>query len=198
MYLFVWCVEAYLSILSRLSLFQPFIVVIYGSKHNHSCQISFMLLIYLFIYLFIWSIEADLVIFIDCLSLIYLIVWYIEAVLLILTDCINILYLSMWFIEANPVILQRFPPCYAFVYLFFYAFIHSYDLGMRPPGGNAYKLLILRALKISTLYKICIFQCMVRYFVWEFQRYPLKVHTKYLTHTLKDIHFIHRWQFKIF
>ena len=31
----------------------------------------------------------------------------------------------------------------------------------------------------------------------EFQRYPLKFHTKYLTHTLKDVQFIHKWKFKI-
>ena len=56
---------------------------------------------------------------------------------------------------------------------------------------NAQELLNLRALKISMLYKIHIFQCMSKIFCVEFQRVPLKFHTKYLTHTLKDIDFIH-------
>ena len=29
----------------------------------------------------------------------------------------------------------------------------------------------------------------------EFQRYPLKFHAKYLTHTLKDMYVIDRWKF---
>ena len=67
------------------------------------------------------------------------------------------------------------------------------------PGGrfkNAYELLNLRALKISMLYKNHIFQCMSMIFCVEFQRVPLKFHTKYHTHTLKDVDFIRRWQFK--
>ena len=63
------------------------------------------------------------------------------------------------------------------------------------PGGrfkNAYELLNLRALKISMLYKSHIFQCMGKIFCVEFQRVPLKFHTKYHTHTLKDVDFIHR------
>ena len=44
---------------------------------------------------------------------------------------------------------------------------------------------ILRALKFSALYKNHIFQCMGKIFCVEFQRYPLKFYTKYLTHTLK-------------
>ena len=66
-------------------------------------------------------------------------------------------------------------------------------------GGRfkkAYELLNLRALKISMLYKNHIFQCMGKIFCVEFQRYPLKFHTKYLTHTLKDVDFIHNWKFK--
>ena len=57
---------------------------------------------------------------------------------------------------------------------------------------NAYELLNLRALKISMLYKICSFQCMGKIFCVEFQRVPLKFHTKYHTHTLKDADFIDR------
>ena len=67
------------------------------------------------------------------------------------------------------------------------------------PGGRfktAYELLNLRALKISMLYKNCIFQCMGKIFCVEFQRVPLKFHTKYFTHTLKDVDFIQRWKFK--
>ena len=67
------------------------------------------------------------------------------------------------------------------------------------PGGrfkNAYELLNLRTLKISMLYKSHIFQCMGKIFCVEFQRVPLKFHTKYLTHTLKDVDFIHIWKFK--
>ena len=55
---------------------------------------------------------------------------------------------------------------------------------------NAYELLNLRALKISMLYKIHIFQCMGKIFCVEFQRVPLKFHTKYLAHTLKDKSFM--------
>ena len=52
---------------------------------------------------------------------------------------------------------------------------------------NTYELLNLRALKFSPVNKIHIFQCMGKIFCVEFQRYPLKFHTKYLTHTLKDM-----------
>ena len=55
---------------------------------------------------------------------------------------------------------------------------------------NTYELLNLRALKISKLHKNHIFQCMGKIFCVEFQRVPLKFHTKYFTHTLKDVDFI--------
>ena len=61
---------------------------------------------------------------------------------------------------------------------------------------DVYEFLNLRAHKISMLYTICIFQCIGKIFCVEFQRVPLKFHTKYLTHTLKDMDFIHRWKFK--
>ena len=61
---------------------------------------------------------------------------------------------------------------------------------------TTYELLNIRALKISMLYKGRIFQCMGKIFCMEFQKYPLKFHTKYLTHTLKDVDFIHRWKLK--
>ena len=63
---------------------------------------------------------------------------------------------------------------------------------------KAYELLNLTALKISTLYRNCIFQCMAMYergiFFVEFQRYPLKFHTKYLTHISKYVYFFRRWR----
>ena len=61
---------------------------------------------------------------------------------------------------------------------------------------NTYELLNLRALKFSYVNKIHIFQCMGKIFCVEFQRYPLKFHTKYLTHTLKDMIFMQFWNFK--
>ena len=61
---------------------------------------------------------------------------------------------------------------------------------------NAYELLNLRALKSSMLYKNHIFQCMGEIFCVEFQRVHLKFRTKYLTHTWKDVDFIHMWKFK--
>ena len=67
------------------------------------------------------------------------------------------------------------------------------------PGGrfkNTYELLNQRALKFSYVNKIHIFQCMGKIFCVEFQRYPLKFPTKYLTHTLKDMIFMQFWNFK--
>ena len=74
----------------------------------------------------------------------------------------------------------------------------SFSIYMGPGGrfNNAYELLTLRALKISMFHKRFIFQCMGKIFCAEFQRYPLKFHTKYLTHTLKDMNFIQHWNFK--
>ena len=61
---------------------------------------------------------------------------------------------------------------------------------------NTYELLNLRAVKISILYKNYIFQCMGMIFCVEFQKVPLKFHTKYLTQTLKDVDFIHSRKFE--
>ena len=61
---------------------------------------------------------------------------------------------------------------------------------------NTYELLNLKALKFSYVNKIHIFQCMGKIFCVEFQRYPLTFHTKYLTHTLKDMIFMQFWNFK--
>ena len=61
---------------------------------------------------------------------------------------------------------------------------------------NVYELLNLIALKLSSVYKIRIVQCIGEIFCVEFQRVPLKFQTKYLTHTLKDTIFIQCWHFK--
>ena len=60
------------------------------------------------------------------------------------------------------------------------------------------ELLNLRALKFSPVNKIHIFQCTGKIFCVEFQRYPLKFHKKYLTHTLKDTIFIKHWNLGAF
>ena len=46
------------------------------------------------------------------------------------------------------------------------------------------------------LYKNHGFQSMDKTFCVEFQRVPLKFHTKYQTHTLKDVDLILRWKIK--
>ena len=77
--------------------------------------------------------------------------------------------------------------------------LHPFTSTIMCSGGRfkkTYELLNLRALKISPVNKIHIFQCMSKIFCVEFQRYPLKFHTKYLTHTLKDTIFIQHWNFK--
>ena len=61
---------------------------------------------------------------------------------------------------------------------------------VQGPFKKTYELLNLRALKISPVNNSHIFQCMGKIFCVEFQRVPLKFHTKYLTHTLKDMIFI--------
>ena len=52
--------------------------------------------------------------------------------------------------------------------------------------GAFQKHLNPRSPKFSPAIKIYIFQCMDKIFSVEFQWYPLKFHTKYHTHTLKD------------
>ena len=72
-------------------------------------------------------------------------------------------------------------------------------LNSSSAGGhfkNTYELLNPRALKIPLLYIYRILQFMGWIFCVEFQRFPLKFHTKYLTQTLKDVHFIHGWKCK--
>ena len=71
----------------------------------------------------------------------------------------------------------------------------QYKTQTRGCFKNTYELLNLRALKFSPVNKIYIFQCMGKIFCVEFQRYTLKFHTKYLTHTLKNTIFIQHWNF---
>ena len=69
---------------------------------------------------------------------------------------------------------------------------------------NASELLSLRALFFSLRALTCLnimhifqcFHCMGNIFCVEFQRVPLKFHTKYLTHTLKDTICIQYCNFK--
>ena len=61
----------------------------------------------------------------------------------------------------------------------------SFFIMIRGLIQNSFELLNLRALKFSPVNKMHIFQCMGKIFCVEFQRGPLKFHTKYLAHTLK-------------
>ena len=58
---------------------------------------------------------------------------------------------------------------------------NGYNINHLVGISKMHELLNLRALKISTLHKNRIFQCMGMIFCVEFQSYPLKFHTKYLT-----------------
>ena len=62
--------------------------------------------------------------------------------------------------------------------------------------NDAYRLLNLGALKSLLLNQLHNFQCMVKKFCVEFQRVPLKFHTKYPTYTLKDTILIQCLKFK--
>ena len=59
-----------------------------------------------------------------------------------------------------------------------------------PFQKNIFEVLNGRALKFSDLNETCILQCMDNIFCEEFQREPLKFHTKYFTHTMKDMSYI--------
>ena len=62
-------------------------------------------------------------------------------------------------------------------------------------GLVGFKFVNLGVLKFSILCKNPIFPCMGEIFWEEFQRYPLKFHIKYLTHTLKDALFAKKCRF---
>ena len=55
---------------------------------------------------------------------------------------------------------------------------------------------IWEVLNFPHMYKISIFQCLVKIFCMVFQSEPLKFHIKYLTHTFKNMIFIQSWSFK--
>ena len=61
---------------------------------------------------------------------------------------------------------------------------------------NTNELVNLGAHKFSLINKLNIFQCMGKIFCVEFQREPLKFHTKCLTHSLKETIFIQHWKFR--
>ena len=88
---------------------------------------------------------------------------------------------------------------HVFYQIVWYVMCGTQETFLEAPRGRfkkTYELLNLRALKISPVNKIHIFQCMGKIFCVEFQRVPLKFHTKYLTHTLKDMIFMQFWNFK--
>ena len=71
------------------------------------------------------------------------------------------------------------------------------DYFLYTPGWLvAHEFLNLWTFKFSTLHENHIFQRMSKIFCVEFQRYTLKFHTQYLTHTLKDAWFIKKLKFK--
>ena len=76
------------------------------------------------------------------------------------------------------------------------------DCRMCPSWGGGskwlYQLENVGALESSLFSKLHIFQCVGKIFCMEFQRYPLKFHTIYLTHTLKDTIFIQFTNAKIY
>ena len=97
--------------------------------------------------------------------------------------------------HKGPVIWKRFPFDDVIMNKIFRSVIDKFNI-TRGRFKKTYELLNLRALKFSPVNKIHIFQCMGKTFCVEFQRYPLKFHTKYLTHALKDTIFIQHWNFK--
>ena len=112
-------------------------------------------------------------------------------------DVIMDVQLSLWRLKSSASHLFVDRPVQANVKentkaLHYWSFVR----GLGGRFKNTYELLNLRALKFSYVNKIHIFQCMGMIFCVEFQRYPLKFHTKYLTHTLKDMIFMQFWNFK--
>ena len=81
------------------------------------------------------------------------------------------------------------------IYIVYIYILHLYIIDHWPGERfkNTYELLNLRALKFSPFNEKHLFQCIGKIFCVEFQRVPLKFHTKYLTHTLKDTVFMQHW-----
>ena len=61
---------------------------------------------------------------------------------------------------------------------------------------NTHELLNISAQEISLMNNFHIFQWMGKIFCVEFQRYPLKFHTKYLIHTFYGMIFMKHWNIK--
>ena len=119
--------------------------------------------------------------------------------IIILHVYIIILHVYINILHVYIIILHVYIIIYTCIYMYTLSKIGSSNNGWWHMGArlkNAYELLNLRTLKISTLYKNHIFQCMGKIFCVEFQKVPLKFHTIYLAHTLKDVNFIQRWKFK--
>ena len=72
----------------------------------------------------------------------------------------------------------------------------SFFCEIRGAFQKGYEILKLGALKSSLLNRLHIFKCMDRIFCAEFQRVPLKFHTKYLSNTWKDMTSVPSWKFK--
>ena len=64
---------------------------------------------------------------------------------------------------------------------------HRRIIGQGGHFKNAYELVNRELLNFQHCIKIISFSVWVRYFVWNFKGYPLKFHTKYPTHALKDV-----------
>ena len=59
----------------------------------------------------------------------------------------------------------------------------------RGRGQKRLQALKSKSSQLSSMNKMHIFKCMCKMFPVEFYKIPLKIHTKYFTHTLK-MHFL--------
>ena len=116
------------------------------------------------------------------------------------TNAVSLLIVPWGRRQGTVDVLAFWLKFFKVAWLFQHQCLHSsYTLWILTCNGisggfkNTYELLNLGALKLSPLIKIHIFQCMGKIFCVEFQKYPLKFHTKCLTHTLKDMILIHCW-----
>ena len=117
-----------------------------------------------------------------------------KFIILSLKLCVNVRNVNSWiFCQHYDMLVWAYSVASNSSY-YPHGSIWSYDT--RGHFKNVDELLNLRALKISMLHENDIFECMGKIFCVEFQRVPLKFHTKYLTHIMMDVDFIHRWKFK--
>ena len=95
--------------------------------------------------------------------------------------------------------------CYLYCSVWFLDTV-STELVITEDNDRQYVMNIMAALALGGVWKtwarksfsnkLHIFQCMGKIFHTEFQREPLKFHTKFLTHILKEKIFIQYWQFR--